>query len=176
MNLLSRDTECPENTRFYVCALNNYRGCCSTDPCNSAHGCVRYPGPSSDDAPSAVGPDTTPSITSSTNVPRETALPSSSSAAVPAPTEAPTPPLASPSHAGPTPTLIMSLSVAVGTITILVLVLLVWVFRARLARLLHFRRTSQTNRVAPPPPSHVFELDGQAVCPHELNTDGGNKT
>ncbi|KAA8650244.1 hypothetical protein EYZ11_003839 [Aspergillus tanneri] len=38
--LISRDdTQCNANTAFYVCKLNNFRGCCSVDPCDLKDGC-----------------------------------------------------------------------------------------------------------------------------------------
>ncbi|KAK2761669.1 hypothetical protein FQN54_001497 [Arachnomyces sp. PD_36] len=38
--LTSRDdTQCTPGTNFYVCSLNNFRGCCSVDPCALTTGC-----------------------------------------------------------------------------------------------------------------------------------------
>ncbi|KAH8424870.1 uncharacterized protein LDX57_002614 [Aspergillus melleus] len=40
MALTARDdTQCPAGKAFYVCALNNFRGCCSVDPCALKEGC-----------------------------------------------------------------------------------------------------------------------------------------
>ena len=33
------DTQCAPGTQFYVCNLNNFRGCCSVDPCALTEGC-----------------------------------------------------------------------------------------------------------------------------------------
>lgn len=33
------DTQCAPGTAFYVCQLNNFRGCCSVDPCALTTGC-----------------------------------------------------------------------------------------------------------------------------------------
>ncbi|KAL1954229.1 hypothetical protein VTO42DRAFT_1509 [Malbranchea cinnamomea] len=33
------DDQCPPNTNFYICQLNNFRGCCSVDPCALSEGC-----------------------------------------------------------------------------------------------------------------------------------------
>ncbi|KAI0965361.1 hypothetical protein F4678DRAFT_452856 [Xylaria arbuscula] len=34
-----RGTNCPTGALFYTCAGNQFRGCCSTDPCQSMNGC-----------------------------------------------------------------------------------------------------------------------------------------
>ncbi|KAK1147893.1 hypothetical protein N8T08_000408 [Aspergillus melleus] len=45
MTLTARDdTQCPAGKAFYVCALNNFRGCCSVDPCALKEGCPDYKG------------------------------------------------------------------------------------------------------------------------------------
>ncbi|KAB8071153.1 hypothetical protein BDV29DRAFT_179764 [Aspergillus leporis] len=33
------DTQCQAGTAFYVCHINNFRGCCSVDPCALESGC-----------------------------------------------------------------------------------------------------------------------------------------
>ncbi|KAI9040747.1 uncharacterized protein KD926_007689 [Aspergillus affinis] len=40
MTLTPRDgTQCAAGTKFYVCSLNDFRGCCSVDPCALKEGC-----------------------------------------------------------------------------------------------------------------------------------------
>ncbi|PLB51391.1 hypothetical protein P170DRAFT_436405 [Aspergillus steynii IBT 23096] len=44
MSLSSRDdTQCEAGKAFYVCNLNNFRGCCSVDPCALQDGCPDKP-------------------------------------------------------------------------------------------------------------------------------------
>ncbi|PLB35978.1 uncharacterized protein BDW47DRAFT_109549 [Aspergillus candidus] len=33
------DTQCPVGTAYYVCYINDFRGCCSVDPCAMKEGC-----------------------------------------------------------------------------------------------------------------------------------------
>ncbi|PLB47656.1 hypothetical protein P170DRAFT_437438 [Aspergillus steynii IBT 23096] len=51
------DTQCDVNTNFYVCHINNFRGCCSVDPCALKDGCPDNKDDSSDDDNSKSGSD-----------------------------------------------------------------------------------------------------------------------
>ncbi|KAF5861288.1 hypothetical protein ETB97_000404 [Aspergillus alliaceus] len=47
------DTQCKPGTAFYVCQINNFRGCCSIDPCALESGCPdTTPTPSPSPTPS----------------------------------------------------------------------------------------------------------------------------
>lgn len=58
------DTQCKAGTSFYNCYKNNFRGCCSVDPCNLAAGCpvqTSVPTSAPTSAPTSVPtPDPTP--------------------------------------------------------------------------------------------------------------------
>ncbi|KAH6646835.1 hypothetical protein BKA67DRAFT_580689 [Truncatella angustata] len=156
-----RDTECPANSQFYVCSLNNFNGCCSTDPCSSVEGC---PESSRSSSTSLALPSTTtlsaistwiePISTKTATTAPATSMPHSATATTPA---------ASDTSPEPPATSLLSLIIAVGALAILVLALLGWIFRKRLIQLIHFRQRTKTAKTQGPFSIGVFEMEGAVI-------------
>lgn len=153
--------DCPTSTQFYVCSLNHFQGCCSTDPCNVAAGC----------------PDGG-TLYSSTILPLSSSIALASSAwAVPLSTKTSTGAIwtpastnlsgtstpASGASSGPPVTSILGFSVALGALGLLVLALISWILRKAFVRLLHCQHRTKDVKAQWRYSASVFELDANSL-------------
>ncbi|KAK8031855.1 hypothetical protein PG990_001589 [Apiospora arundinis] len=96
--MASPPTDCPKGELFYVCNINQFRGCCPWDPCSDVAGCTKPPSPHGITITSSISFASSISPISSVS----TSVPTS------VPTPATVPSIATPGKESPTPTTLPS--------------------------------------------------------------------